>query len=181
MGNGYSGSSLLIAVLNAHSKIEADFEYFDWKQPEVAKWYQKWQDKKTEATKIWGNKIPLELLAWGDWKDEDILPLIDDYYIIWNTRKFENYRSSFRRRQPKGKENIAEYYTRSKNIYAKMLELRPNKIIHNNFEDFVTDPEKALTRICNFLDIDYEPEMQAGSHQIRGGYKGQAIDSKKAA
>ena len=44
-----------------------------------------------------------------------------------------------------------------------MLKRQPNKIIRIGFEELVISPKRELSRICNFLGIEFEKRMLTGT------------------
>ncbi len=50
------------------------------------------------------------------------------------------------------------------------------------YEDLLADPEKTLGALCDFVEIDYVPQMltpQGGSHQVLLGKEPQASTRKR--
>lgn len=180
MGNGYSGSSLLQTLLNAHTELDVQYEYFVWEDQEINPWKELWKTNSKESKKTWGNKIPYEQFLWGGWKNEDIISLINDFFIIWNVRKFSAYHNSITKRCNKGTITIKSkrYWIQAQKTYWIMREKYPDKIIQNSFEDMVIAPERELRRICSFLDVSYQEQMIDGSNNISSYPQGPILKEK---
>jgi len=180
LGNGYSGSSLLHSLINSNDEVNVEFEKFQWRDKSIEKWKHEWEKLKNEEKLIWGNKIPIELFILSEAKKQDITSLIDDYFIIWLTRKFSGYyKSILKRGKIKNSYGAKKIWEFAQSCYFIMREKRPDKILNVSFEELVIYPERELFRICDFLGIHYNIAMLQGAKKIFA-YPGNNIMKEKA-
>ena len=156
IGNGGGGTSLLRGMLNAHSRIDCKFEYKPGGNPDQN--IQLWTEESgaLENGTLWGNKIPFEqFLSMGFTRDQK-LSLINKFKIIWLIRRYSMYHQN--RKGP-----YEENWHHAQEIYWAMRELHPDRIIMVSFEDLLLRTPVELMRICDFLNLEYEPEMMKGT------------------
>lgn len=161
LGNQHSGTSLLRGLLNAHSKITVAFEDCPSCNVIVDKIFEKWMNNHKQLKKpekIWGNKIPIEQIRAIPWTDDMILNIAErGYCIIWIQRRFGRFN-----RLNNSISQTKEWRERWEwgcSLYWKFKEKYPTKVIQVSFEDLLFQPEIELTRICSFLNVEYESEM----------------------
>lgn len=164
-GNGGGGTTLMQGLMNAHPKINCQFEVWTKKSDifeDKSKYILGWVEltKERASKKItYGNKIPLEQFFSKDWNNEQIAQVIDYFYVLFIIRRFSKYNKKPNRLNNLYKTN----WQRAHDIYWLMREKHPDKIIQISFEDLVLRPVIELIRICNFLDITYTDEMLKGT------------------
>lgn len=174
------GTSLLCGLLNAHSKIECHFEMFAAQNIDIDKNITRWKQQAAESELIWGNKMPLEKFWSNDWKNKDIVSLVDDFKIIWMIRRFDMWA----RRNKERSEKWAMFNNNFKGgqkVYWAIRNKKPDGIIQVSFEDLLLRTTIELMRICNFLGIAYEEQMisQGTLNTGHGSYNyGQILKDK---
>jgi hypothetical protein len=165
IGNGGSGTSLLRGLLNAHSKIECLFECWGkecdrTKQFEMAEYQADyWLEIAAKSDLLWGNKLPVEQFITRKWEPGSMARLIDDFKIVWIVRRFSMYCKDFKRKHDLYLKN----WNFAREVYWKMRERKPDKIINVSFEDLLLRPETELLRICDFLGVVFEMAMLHGT------------------
>lgn len=196
ISNGFSGSSLLHSCFNVSSQTSMQFEK---QEKTISKSIQTWNNQSKQAeqqNRIYGNKIILDQILynnwpeqyrfeerWG-WQDIDLLKLIDTgFKIIWNVRNLNKYIDSFNRRMnPKiSKDKLQAFWIRTFNIYKKLEQLIPDRIILNRFERLVKHPELTMQILYNFIGLDFDWELirQAPQKVVIDSYKNKTFDINK--
>jgi hypothetical protein len=158
LGNAHSGTSLLRGLLNAHSKLYVDFEYFENKKfnEQFAIWFEK-QIEIDRMNKIYGNKIPIEQFRTALWTDEQILQIgRKGFKIIWIQRRFSGYNEGYNTETEKLYWNN---WVWGRTLYWMFKEQHPTRILQVSFEDLLLQTEIELKRLCYFLGIEYEDNM----------------------
>lgn len=154
LGNGGGGTSLLRGLLNAHPEIECLFENKGGTGERTPKdELDHWLWLAAESGYTWGNKIPVEQFWHRNWKDLEIINLINHFHIVYLIRRFSKYK------KPKVLNfNYEKNWQWSSSLYWAMRERRPEKIIMVSFEDLLLRPKTELYRICEFLKVkmDYD-------------------------
>lgn len=158
LGNGGGGTSLLRGLLNAHSRLNVDFEYFNKANMTPEFQIKEWLDKKIVGNR-WANKVPIEQFKTSNWTDKQILEIGKHFLVIWMIRRFSKYyHPDFNT-----EEAYKEYWDWSRDLYWKFKEQNPAGVIQVSFEDLVLRPKAELKRICAFLEVDYELGMLDGT------------------
>ena len=183
LGNGHSGSSLLRGLLHAHSKVHVEFENSPKRKTAIEKVFDDWSKIRLGFEKdhiIWGNKIPIEQFRTAHWTNDTIMQIIENgYRVIWLQRRFSKYNEHYN--NTRQTEEYRERWKWGRDLYWKMKEAYPSKIIQVSFEDLLFQPRSELTRICTFLDIEYEQGMITDGPSLTGHYryKNKEIDTSK--
>jgi hypothetical protein len=60
--------------------------------------------------------------------------------------------------------------TKTQRAMAAMSRLAENRVYEVRYEDLVTSPEETVKAICEWLEIQYEPEMLTGEGFVRPSY-----------
>jgi len=179
IGCGLSGSSLLQSILNKHSEVIVMFEQYS-KSPD---YFTLWIEEKYEHEKrgvTFGIKNPVEVLINNNWPEEKILEISDYFFVIWNLRKFSGYLDSAKRRSTFIHPKAKEFWDKSNELYWKVRERHPDKLLSLNFEELVTYPKREIIRMCDFLNIEFEPEMLDVKHNDKLRYSNGKILAEKA-
>lgn len=177
LGNGSSGTSLLRGLLNAHSKCDVWFEKFVDNIPDTVDLFNNAIQKCKDEGKLWGNKIPLERLLWNDlWGGWDTLPayfrLTENYYVLWITRNYHDYKSSMFKRHTarftvfgngQGEKELKRQWVYGTRIRDNLKDRYPDRVKLISFENLVSDTENQLIDVCNFLNLEYEKSMMEGT------------------
>lgn len=118
-----------------------------------------------------------EIKLLGD-KNPDSSNFIDTYIRIFPDAKFIHITRDYRDHIQSmlnagfGIPNIAMLAYRWKLNYIRLEKARvkqPDRFLKLRYEDLVTDPEKKLTEICDFLQTDFYPLMVHYEEHIAGG------------
>lgn len=186
LGNGGGGTSLLRGLINAHSKCQVLFEHKGHRPDDNARKYlgpdmelERWLElsKITEnGGYLWGNKVPIEQFKTRGYNTQQVVRLIDYFKIVFIRRRWSRYYKKGRARE----ETYLEFWDWWSEVYRAMREKRPDMVIRLSFEDLLLRTEMELKRICDFLEIDYEPEMLKGTMDTGlASYNQEGIDMSR--
>lgn len=204
-GAGRSGTSLLGCLLDGHHQLEVDFEHSGvaslMGQEVMARPGQIYQARvrnflrachkqaALHPDKYYGNKITTEQLfgledhnAANPFQRIDIL---DRFFngalvgvkIIFILRDGRTCVRSKTQRTEQSVQVACERWKYSVQVY-KFLQQRHRNNICIRYEDLVARPEFELTRICDFLNLSFDPGMMAGTtnKKMPEMYKREKID-----
>jgi hypothetical protein len=181
-GNGFSGTSLLQSILNAHTGVVCDFEKYYQSHGEFDNWVKSIEEYAKKGL-LYGNKLPIEKMC-GFNLCNYVSLAAQHIKIIWIVRKYGGYRQSYLNRfggQPT--EEINYNWQTSNNLFWMLKEKHPADVVMVNFEDLVIAPEREVRRLCDFLKIGYEPAMLDGCKNMDDTvkqYHQNKIDIEKA-
>lgn len=164
LGNGGGGTSLLRGLINAHPAMSIEFEHKGGPVKTPGHEQAVWRKIGSECDLIWGNKIPIEQFISRKYTDADIVPMVDEYQVIFIFRRFSKYWQ--------GRASTALYHTNWKwcqELYWAMRERQPSRVISVSFEDLLLRTQSELRRICDFIGVEYDPIMISGTNDT--GYK----------
>ncbi len=204
LGAGRGGTSLIASLLDAHPKLEIALEAHAEKYlvspargPDAleeekglnlfVKACQK--DAAQSHFSVWGNKITTEQLGFlekGSSADVSknlvYQQLLKKRKVIFITRDGRACIPSKMRRTDCDFETALNYWKHSVN-YLRFLRRQKNlELFTLKFEDLLSQPQSELKRVCDFLNIDYHPEMLSGtaSNRIHKDYRQAEINPEKA-
>lgn len=188
IGAGRGGTSLITALLDYHSKLEVLSEYSsishlmgrELQCDDIKIFHQRTSvfmalcKAKARETpdKIWGNKITTEQirsLEEHNIKNPDAqLDILDTFFKQY----FKNHKKIFILRDGRSCVNskvkrtgqpmrtACEKWSYSVSVY-KYLQACDNSL-SIRFEDLLFLPDATLQKVCQFLEISYEPDMLKG-------------------
>lgn len=208
LGAGRGGTSLLMALLDAHSKLEVasefatqshlmgrDFECIgsDIYQERVNAFNEKCLERASLANdKIWGNKITTEqIFGLEDHNKENLkkpINILECFFLesfkekkkIFILRDGRNCVSSKVKRTGQPMQQACDRWNYSVSMY-EFLKNKDDNSLSLKFENLVNAPERELRKICTFLDIEFETEMLKGvsSNKLMPEYQhGEFVSSK---
>jgi len=172
IGAKRGGTSLLACCLEYHPETHVVLEQFNEIAAKDAKLFAEncIEEENKYPKKIWGNKIltdwPLPPKRWGGYENDllfkELLPEAKILFIIRDGRtcvrsKVKNdgrYNVDFERACKLWLDINVPLYVFFKTSHKNNIIVR--------FEELILEPEKKLTEICEFLNIDYSPEMLKG-------------------
>jgi hypothetical protein len=199
VGTGRGGTSLLMGLLDTHSKLEVASEYASPGNLKDAsrKMYDRVEAFKqaclAEAArhpdKVWGNKILTDqvyaLESGAPQPEFDVLdyffnqsfPTIKVVYIL------RDGRTSVRSKVNRGGltyEKACKDWNRSVEMYKFVLKY-PGRYLAVRFEDLLVDPPAVLTQITDYLGVPYEAQMLAGTDnpKLLPEYRNPGFDRSK--
>lgn len=123
--------------------------------------------KKTNK-KIWGEKTPHHLYYWKELND--MFPKAKFIHLIRDGR---DVASSFIKARfgPKTVFKAAHHWNNYINKFCELSsELNKDRILNIRYEDLLDNPEKTLSKLCDFLNQDYDNEM-LNYHKNKTSYK----------
>lgn len=208
MGAGRGGTSLVMGLLDAHPKIEVAYEthamdcLMGFDLPQAAAEHRTnmldyrieqflircQQTASNSAPLIWGNKITTEqiyglhdhnVVNGTDVNTADVFlnEYLSEQKIIFILR---DGRTCVRSKISRTGQNIAHAVSRWQ-YSLEVLELlrAQHKQLHIvKYEQLLVSPKQELAKICQFLGVDYVPEMLAGvrNEKMRKEYRSNKID-----
>lgn len=199
LGAGRGGTSLLMALLDAHSKLEVMSEYasVECLMDENHNVFERVEAFKraclTEAArysdKMWGNKITTEqlgALATGSPSaDFDLLGyFFNEAFkatkVIFILRDGRTCVRSKVRRTGQTYETACMRWNYSVEVY-KYLSANPRCHLLTKFEDLVLNPVDVLRRITDFLGVPFEAGMLSGTDnpKLLPEYRNTGFDLQK--
>jgi hypothetical protein len=157
VGCGHSGTSILLTILGAHSRIcavphESMFAMQD-NRPKANKKLRRFNRMAIAAGKRrWVEKTPKHILRIGR-----ILEWCPDTKIILIMRDGRDVACSIKKRTGSLEEGVRRW--QEDNLAGKKYWTNPNVHVMR-YEDLVTDFEATISSIMAFIDEEYEPEMR---------------------
>ncbi|MDO8861186.1 sulfotransferase [Haliea sp. E1-2-M8] len=209
VGAGRSGTSLLTALLDQHSRLEVGFEVgsIDCLRgralvDEPARLFQQRTGAFVErciaaaaesSAAMWGNKITTEQLAGLNKHNlyhAPPLDILDAFFnnvlaelrVIYLLRDGRACVQSKLARTAQSLEQACESWRYAVAVY-EFLQQRPNTLFLR-FEDLVLAPERELGRVLEFLGVEFEPAIVSGEGTMHPGmppaYRRPGIDPGRA-
>ena len=207
LGAGRSGTTLVSALLDQHSELTVEVElggqeYLRGKgiperadtvfQDRAEGFLHSCLDASRDCqTAQWGNKITTEQLAGLNRHNLFVHPpldVLDQFFnhllapikVVFVIRDGRACIQSKLRRTEQSLELACKHWKYSVEV-LKFLKIRGSMHLIR-FEDLVTQPEGSLRLLCEFLDIEYEAGMKAGSDSSKmlEPYRRPTIESRRA-
>lgn len=208
VGAGRGGTSLLTGLLDYHSGLEVGFELFSaaylvgrdlpYQGPKlfhkrVTAYISACKQKANKYPNVlWGNKITTEQIARLEDHNlanpESIIDILDRFFnhylegkaIIFVLRDGRACVNSKVKRLGRPIEKACKGWQYSVKCF-KFFETCHDNNICIRFEDLLHNPEKTLTKICDFLKIPYQEEMLRGTNnkKMRPEYQKNKFDLSK--
>lgn len=207
VGSGRSGTSLVAGLLDHHTRLTVEQElggrnYLRGKGiPERPQ--SIYEDRaegflqrclrvsRSASTPQWGNKITTEQVTGLnrhnmfntpaiDVMDKFFNQLLAPLKIVYVLRDGRACIESKLRRTEQSMESACKHWRDAIKILV-LLQQRENVHVVR-YEELVTAPVYQLQQICDFLNIEFEPDMLAGSNnvKIREQYRNPVIESQRA-
>jgi len=204
LGAGRGGTSLIASLLDAHPKLEIALEAHAQKHlvsvargpdaqesAERLKLFIKACQKDASRSHFptWGNKITTEQLGFLESNNQPekgkalvYQKLLRSKKIIFITRDGRSCIPSKMQRTGCDLQTALNYWQHSVNYLWFLRSQADVQLITLKFEDLLIQPETELKRLCDFLKIDYSPEMLkgTGSNRIHSDYRQKEINPNKA-
>ncbi|HEY9871011.1 MAG TPA: sulfotransferase [Candidatus Obscuribacterales bacterium] len=199
LGAGRGGTSLLMALLDTHSKLEILSEYASVeclmdKSRNVFQRVEAFREAclaeaARHSDKIWGNKITTEQLAalatGSPSADFDVLGYFFNQAfrttkIIFILRDGRACVRSKVKRTGQSYETACMRWNYSVEVYRYLLG-DPTRHLLTKFEDLLVDPPTVLRRITEFLGVPFEEGMLLGTDnpKLRPEYRNTGFDLTK--
>ncbi len=196
LGAARSGTTLLAAMIASHSKIGVLFEdLWGGAGRILASHYKGVKLCVPNQIELQSRWTILDLVLARIIKLRPILPLfrkaksskysISDYLknpelkVVAILRDVESVTSSMVKRTKRTKEAAIKEWSRAIEVIFTLQNEHPDRIIIVNFNSLVTKPEPTAKKICEFLDVEFEPAMlQAYKHTPI--YDSKGIEASKA-
>src|SRR5439155_11045550 len=109
-----------------------------------------------EGKPRWGDKTPQYLKAMGD--IEKLLPEAHFVHLIRDGRDAALSRADRVLKDPPPQVRVARRWKR-RVLRARRDGRQLHHYLEARYEDLVTDPEPTLRRVCEFVELDYDPAM----------------------
>lgn len=110
---------------------------------------------KYESQKIWGDKSP---------KYRRYICLLNELFpearFIHIIRDVRDYCLSIKKAWGKNMFRAAQRWCNDVSKVQKDIKKFPEKYLEIKYENLITDPDKILKQVCNFLNVEYNPKMQ---------------------
>jgi len=159
------------------------FEYWELNESEVKSFIQKKQpDSYSELIALvymfWAKKIDKEGAIWGDKNNyylnhiSELIELYPDARFIHIIRDGRDVATSYMKlSEIKNKVHLApnlpdeinviakEWSSNISTILSSLSKLDDNQYTEIRYEDLISDPEKELQRICDFLNLVFDNDM----------------------
>lgn len=201
LGAGRGGTSLIGALLDAHSDLEIALEEHvnetivpaDYSQklaqPQKAlKAFIKACEADGKASGLrYGNKLTTEQLGFVEdfGRDEEmrqglVQKLLKDRKIVFITRDGRNCIHSKMERTGADYQTALFYWKHSVDL-LRYLEKQDLDLYRFKYEDLLQEPESTLKGVCDFLGLDYQEQMWQGSNsnRISEQYRQPGLDTSK--
>ena len=200
-GASRGGTSILAALLGSHPQLEAGFErhyeHLVGLVPETAKtiesrlsaFYAACKQEAQSQPKVWGNKLTVEhigaLTGKGIYDDEDaIAPFFSRVADLKHIFILRDGRTCIRSKLIRAGETF-DFAARSWLYSVKLLHaIREGRVSGEivKFEDLILNPTPTLERICDYLGVEYSPEMLKGTEHpgLLPEYRRGNLEAEKA-
>lgn len=160
VGCGHSGTTLMLSILSAHSRLYAvPYESsFIEREPAEADWFVRRFNRATgRAAKVrWVEKTPHHIHHIGA-----LLDRFGDGRVIVMMRDGRDVACSLRDRSGDFAAGVRRWL--DDNAAAAPF-VGNRRVLFVRYEELVTDRERQLRRVCDFLDEPYEPGLL--SHHV---------------
>lgn len=178
LSSARSGSTLLMRILNGHSRLCCPFQYgFPFlfrdsvKEPRIMSrhvilskqygmnWEDTYKDPASLILKILQEQNKQIFVAKDPWQTlfiKDLRTYFGDVPIIHLTRDVRQVAQSDNYEQ-KYEEAINNWYNRHSAVMEHMG--RFSNVIRIRYEDLAARPGDVVGRLCHFLGLEFEPEM----------------------
>lgn len=159
IGNGSSGTSWLVRTFELNRSIFVDYErYHDDFETSLDDMLARAKSANDKGL-TYCNKIPFELTIMREpfkWAYSDWVKLSNHFHIIFNYRALTSWIESWNIRQETLSENkLLSRWESGWRIYYDILEVNPDKVVTNCYDEFLTNPERNMKNLYSFLDLDY--------------------------
>jgi hypothetical protein len=203
LGSGRGGTSLIASLLDAHPQLEIALEahaqkhlVFSAQGPDEQELNRRLKsfikdcekDAKQSPFPSWGNKITTEQLGFLEAlvpppkaREQVYAKLLQGKKIIFITRDGRTCIQSKMRRTHCDLNTAVNYWKHSVNYLAFLRSQADAQLITLKFEDLLLQPEIELTKVCQFLGLNYHPQMLTGtaSNRIHSDYRQGEINREK--
>jgi len=207
VGAGRSGTTLLVACLNGHPRVEMKNEYCSiatlmghaYPVSSVSRILEERlagfrklcdEDRLRYPEMIWGNKVTTEQIAGLEIHNSvNDLPVnvvqrfveaMEGYRIIFISRHGASSVESKVRRKGHGVVLAAIKWCYGVRFYETIRSMGPLAAFCR-YEDLVSDPRSTLTKLCDSLDLDFDENMLLQTDSpIMGDYRQERFLPEKA-
>lgn len=201
LGAGRGGTSLIGALLDAHSELEIALEEhvnetivpadYSQKLPHPQKALKAFikaceADAKASGSRF-GNKLTTEQLGFvedfgrnKEMRQDLVQKLLKGRKIVFTTRDGRNCIHSKMERTGADYKTALFYWKHSVEL-LRYLESQDLDLYRFKYEDLLRSPEPTLRGVCDFLGVDYQEQMWQGSNsnRISEQYRQAGLDQTK--
>ena len=195
LGAARSGTTLLATMLASHSQIGVLFEdLWGGAGRTLARRYKGVKlcvPNQIELRYYWSiidlvlaripklrDLTPLFKTAMSKYSISDYL-MNDELKLVAILRDVESVTSSMQKRTSRTSQEAIAEWSRNVEVIYTLYEQHPDRMIIVNFNNLVTSPENTARALCEFLEVDFEPNiLEAYKHTPI--YQSKGIEASKA-